>query len=207
MPSVVSPEILASIKRLHLAGRYVDAWNLAKELPPPEEWEDIDARMNASALIARLGDRKRSTRMVFKAWRDPRHRPAAREDMFWEVVLNRGDYLAWQWLQKNLPGPGESAERQADHHSRLVVVLMKLRDFERAAEALEMACSLQPGDRYLTILKADLLLQQGCQEEALDLVQEVIEAEPTMWLPLTWRRRFWSTWARMRLRWSCWNVH
>ncbi len=178
MSSIVAPEIRASIKKLQQAGLYLDAWELTKNLPPPEEWTDVAARLDVATLIGRLGDPKRESRMVLKAWRDPQNRPAAREGMFWEVVVNRGDYLAWQWLQKNVPGAGESAERQADHHSRLAVVLMKMRDFERAAEALERACALQPEERYLTLLKADLLLQRGSQEEALDLVQEVIEAEP-----------------------------
>lgn len=178
MPSVVSPEILASIKKLHHAGRYVDAWNLAQDLPPPEEWEDIDARMNAAALISRLGDSKRTTRMVFKAWREPCHRPAVREDMFWEVLGRRGAFLAWRWLEKNAPGPEESAECQCDHQARLATVLMRLRDFERAGEALDKAAALQPGERCLTLIRSDLLREQDLREEALALAQEIAEAEP-----------------------------
>lgn len=178
MPSVVSPEIFASIKKLHRAGRYVDAWNLAKELPPPEGWEDIDARMDAATLIDRLGDGKRATRMIYKAWRDPRHRAAVRDDMFWKVLHMRGAFLAWQWAQRNAPGADEPAEPQADHHSRLAVSLMRLRDFERAGQELDKAAALQPGARYLALLRSDLLKEQDRREEALLLAREVAEAEP-----------------------------
>ena len=81
---------LAKVKGLRKTGRTLDAWNLIKDYAPPEQWPDTKARLGAALLIERLGDPKRARKIVFKAWKQPDTRVLARDDMFWEVLEERG---------------------------------------------------------------------------------------------------------------------
>lgn len=170
--------ILSEVKRLRREGRILDAWKLVRDLAPPEQWPTVTDRLGGALLLEKLGAEARAQKIVFKAWHDPASRADARSDMFWEVLQMRGAFVTWKWLRKHAPSPDEPEDRHADHEAYMAVVLMRLRDFERARACLDRGQNIQKKERWFSLLRADMLQEQDLREEALALVEEVVKAEP-----------------------------
>lgn len=170
--------ILQQLKSLRRKGRYLEAWDLIKNLAPPEEWPTAEGRLAGALLIERLGANSRATRIYFREWRRKSSRSLARSEMFWEVLSKRGAFLTWLWLNRYAPEADEHPEQLADHQARLAVVLMNMRDFDRAEACLQKAKELNPDSAWFDLLSADILLRQDRREESLDKTSKIRQAEP-----------------------------
>lgn len=178
MPGAPSTETIQQLKDLHKRGLFLDAWDLIKDLDPPEQWPESGPRLRGAWLIERLGAAERARRMVLREWRRRETRYQAREDVFWEVLRTRGALLTWQWLEKHPPDPREVQQNHWDHHGFQGYLLTKLRDYERAEAALAEGLRLDPQSRWLRVLQVDLLEAQDRRAEALAAVEAVLEIEP-----------------------------
>ncbi|HYF35535.1 MAG TPA: C39 family peptidase, partial [Prosthecobacter sp.] len=178
MPGAPAPEVFVRLKELQKRGRYVDAWELVRENDAPERWPEAEQRMRGARLLERLGAVERARRMVLREWRRKATRRFAREEVFWEVLRNRGALLTWQWLERYPAGADEDEEARMDDFGFRGYVLTKLRDFQRAEACLTEGLKLKADSRWLRLLRADLLETQDRREEALALVDEVLAADP-----------------------------
>lgn len=177
MPELPSEETIQEIKNLRKVGRYLDAWNICKAFSPPEDWADGSARLTGASILERVGAIKRAERMVLKEWRHAQDRSLVREAMFWEVLSRRGAFLTWKWLNDNEPGCDENEKKRADHLARRAIVLMDMRDFERAEECLNSARALNPSSPWYPLLMADNVWKQDRPEEALEQVNDLLRSE------------------------------
>lgn len=179
MPGVPEPATIKQLKDLHKQGRYLDAWELIRDLDPPEEWPEVGHRLQGARLLDRLGAGERGRRMVLREWRRKETRHLAREDALWEVLKMRGALLTWQWLEKHPPDPREDEENHRDHHGFRAYLLTKLRDFQRAEASLAEGFKLDPESHWLRVLRADLHEAQDQRMEALGQLEEALARAPT----------------------------
>ena len=50
MPDFPDENTLGTLKKLRMGGRYLDAWNLIKDLAPPEDWPTQEGRLQGDDI-------------------------------------------------------------------------------------------------------------------------------------------------------------
>ena len=171
---------MAEVKDLRQKARFLDAWELLSPYPPPEEWTDGPAKIQASRLIRSLGGSQRSSALVFRTWRHRATRSSAREDMFWQVLERRGPFLAWQWLQKH-PAPADATnEERADHEGTKAYALALLRDFERAHQCVDTQILLDPESGWPHLMRSEVLSKEDRKLEALEAAEHALTLGPQL---------------------------
>lgn len=178
MPELPDENTLARIKALNHDARFIDSWDLIRDLAPPEQWQTPLARLRGAHVIERIGGAKRARKIVFKEWRYRESRALAREDVFWYLQNHRCAFDAWLWLGRHAPAADEPTERQVEYFGMQASALIKLRDFSSAGDCIDRGLASGLFQRYFLSLKAESLQAQDRREEALEQIAAVTTADP-----------------------------
>src|SRR5689334_21399329 len=84
--------------------RHLEAYARLQSLPPVEQWTDPAAMHEARRLIGRLGDDRRSTAIVLRAFLRDRREPHARYGLLLQILHARGPVFAFRFCQRERLG-------------------------------------------------------------------------------------------------------
>src|SRR5690242_19788787 len=96
---LISDNDLQDVKDLWRKNLNLQAYRLAISLGPLEEWEGVEAKLQASHLVYDLGAPNKSFRWLTKAWRED---PTFPETIFYRALdlqRRRGPFPALVFLQ------------------------------------------------------------------------------------------------------------
>jgi hypothetical protein len=179
-PRTVAPEVFAGIHERIVAGRMLDAWELARGTGVMlKEWPAGEARRTAARVAAVLGADSLSQVLNWLNWR------AAREDplMVFHGLYSRISRTPEWLLIPEVEGflgrhAGMPGARRADLLAFLASMRAALRDFGPAHEDIARALDLGGDDPWVHVVHALVLEKSDRYGEALEAARRAVALRP-----------------------------
>lgn len=171
-------ETVAAVAAAIEEGRMLDAWEMAQSSGVElAAWPHGQARRTAARLIGNLGDGRRGQLLDWLNWRQDRANPkwyfhALNPRAAWHTPQELMMEIE-QRLKADMPDPSraELMAYLAWNHS-------VLRDFTPAHELIGRALALDPGDAWLHVQHASILVAHDRYGEALEIARHACSLKP-----------------------------
>lgn len=175
-----SPDVLSSIAQLYEHGRYWQAWELAQRCAPLARWQGSRAAALAGRLASQLGDERLGQVIRRRSCRAHPGDLQAAGDWLYILLEREGPLAAWEALRTQVDDPAQAADVRADWRVAGAGVYHRLRDFARAAECLDRAAELAPGDAWIVVGRAYHAAACDRPGQALDLLAAALAINPDL---------------------------
>jgi tetratricopeptide (TPR) repeat protein len=172
----ISPAELGRIRDLYDRGLFLQAHAESIRFGPLRGWRG-PAGLLAGRLASHLGAPRLASALIMRAWRAQRTDPDAAYYHAYTIRRRRGPWHAWRFVQAQPDLETDGATR--GHWYGLTAALAAdFRDFESADEWLRRADEASPGDHWLALERADVLIGQDRYDEALACVRRSLALRP-----------------------------
>jgi tetratricopeptide (TPR) repeat protein len=176
----VRAEILSKVRALYEGGLYLQAYQVSREAGPLEGWRSTADALLAARLAAQLAAPTLANWLIRRAWRSDPSDPEARFYNAFRIFRLHGPYRAWRWTaQAGDPGPSTPGEIRSRWHALRGSAAGALRDFTVGESLIDQAIQLAPDSSYAQLCRASLLEYEDRYTDALVVVQQVIQTDPT----------------------------
>ena len=174
----VDPANLEKISSVYEDGKYLQAYQLAQQVGPLQNWSGAQARVLAGRLAYNLGSRKMGRVL---------HRLAMREHpedfevqyFYWlSVWPRRGPLATLHAIEQIGDFDGAPNGLQADWFALRGDLYSLMRDFENADRWLDRALELEPDRAWLYVLQCENLKNQDRIEEAIEAAEKALQIRP-----------------------------
>jgi len=182
--ATASLDLLEQLEKLCEKGRFLDAWEAAQPLGPPERWPGLQGLILASRIVHHLGAPRRSDRLDLLAYRRHPSSPGSLARYLRIVLAHRGPFLAQERLRSALPKVS-SRDEHGELRALCVQLACELRDFASAEEILEEEAGPEGMSLLEHLARVELLEAQDRHEEAQVQLQRGMEQFPDNYL-LAW---------------------
>jgi tetratricopeptide (TPR) repeat protein len=168
------------IHELIVAGRMLDAWELARATGIDlKAWPQGEARRTAARLANVLGSQKLSRVLDWLNWNHDRQHPR----YYFHALYARASYVPECALIPEVTAflenhPQASAAGRADLLAFLAGMLASLRDFAPANRHMQEALELSGDDAWIHVMHASVLERADRYEEALAAARHAITLRP-----------------------------
>lgn len=171
-------ELILSLEALADRGLFLQAHARAAEFGDYRHWRGAAAMALASRLAGQLGAPRLGDAL---AWLGYRRYPEAAESRLRYarfLLARRGQYRAWEFLQRFADWLPEEPGLRAEWLSFQGYLRALLRDFGRSAELHDAAMQLGTTDPWLLVERSYSLEQEDRYAEALDLCERALAMLP-----------------------------
>jgi tetratricopeptide (TPR) repeat protein len=174
----VEPTTLQKIRAVYEDGKYLQAYRLAQQIGPLQQWSGPQARVLAGRLAYNLGSRKMGRVL---------HRVAMREHpqdfevqyFYWlSVWPRRGPLATLDAIREIGDFDGAPGGLQADWFALRGDLYSLMRDFENADHWLNRALELEPDRAWLYVLQCENLKNQDRIDEAIAAAETALQIRP-----------------------------
>ena len=170
---------VAEMRELHGRGQYLQAYEVAKQLGPLEDWAGVDELLIGGRLAHNLGSSRLGRVMHRRAYaKDPSH-PLVQYFYVLSMSQRRSSLQTLQLMDsigQDLDGGDDVM--QADWYALRACTLATVRDFERSDQWYQRAEQLCPDRAWVHVCRTYLLEQQDQSEEALKAAQHALTLRP-----------------------------
>ncbi|MBD2179307.1 C39 family peptidase [Pseudanabaena sp. FACHB-1998] len=174
----ISLEQLEKVSNLYERGLFLQAYKIAKNYAPLNQWQGIRAKIFAGRLAWQLGSPRLGDALILRGWRENREDSEAKYYYARYIYRRYGILRAWEYIQQIEYLSDPTPRRQADWLSCRVHLLSEMRDFEAAEMWLEQADRLAPDYLWLDVERIYLLEMEDRYEEALTVGQHRLSLNP-----------------------------
>jgi len=171
---------LNTLQALYDAGRYRDAWQAARSLPPLEQWTSTPALILGGRLASNWGDTALGHRLHLRAHRQSPQDDAAFYYFILTIHAKHGAFEALRLLSERTSTFTGDADTiaQADLWLQQARLLGGFRDFDSAEACVARAEHRFPQHAWLWTEKSGLLREQDRYEESLAAAREATRLHP-----------------------------
>jgi tetratricopeptide (TPR) repeat protein len=177
-PITIAQEELDRVLALYDDGRYLSAYERARQSGPLEAWAGTAAQVLAGRLAPHLGAPRLAIILHTRAWRGDRADPEACYYRARELHGRRGPLAAWEFLKRVGPLDDAPDAIRADWLAAHALVLGTLRDFDAAEAFLARADETRPEWPWVQVERAHLCELEDRCEEALAAARYALELRP-----------------------------
>ena len=156
----------------------LQAYHLARNLGPLEQWEGTAPTLLAGRIASQLGGDRLSRRLFRRAWRQDRTQPEARYYRARVRLERSGPLAAWELLDREGDLPEAAPALEGMWFGFRATVAAHLRDFDAADAWLSRAEQMSPADPWLAVERAMVLEQEDRYEEALSAARQSLALHP-----------------------------
>ncbi len=174
-PTNDSDSLADRVEHLCKLGRYLDAHELVPHLQATGSVADA---LQAARILWHVGARRLADSQVLSLWRKHRADARARLDMVRTVANRHGPYRAWVLMRATPDIDDAALDVRAEWHSLQSSILGALRDFERAAQAHQVAVDLLPDNAWVHVEWAYVCSQQDRYDEAIVHAEHGLRLSP-----------------------------
>ena len=170
---------VAQMKELHGRGLYLQAYEVAKQLGPFENWTDVDQLLIGGRLAHNLGSSRLGRVMHRRAYATEPTHPLVQYFYVLSMSQRRSSLQTWELMEsigRDLPGGDDTL--QADWYTLRACTLAILRDFEQSDHWYNEAEQLCPDRAWLHVCRTFLLEQQDQPDAALESAQHALTLRP-----------------------------
>jgi tetratricopeptide (TPR) repeat protein len=175
LPVYPDPATLTWVEGLADQGKYLQAWQSAREVGSLDQWRGTRAGCIAGGLARHLGAPRLSTRILVRAFRTDRRDAEAQTAYAHTVLEHRGPLAAWEALASAPPSNAVSADGRADLLLARATISALMRDFESADALVKEAAAVAPNHFALGLAKAFVLEREDQCEAALAAAREALD--------------------------------
>jgi tetratricopeptide (TPR) repeat protein len=165
------------IRSLYEAGKYMTAYRRLEELGGLSALQGVAGEAIAGRLARNLGGDRYGSSLHLRAWRKMPDVEVLGFYIVLEIAKQRGAVEGLQFCE-SLPTAGLSETGHADLLTAKCQLLMALRDFARAEEAMDRASALAPDRPWMAVVRGHLLTAQDRPLEGLALHQRALATHP-----------------------------
>jgi cellulose synthase operon protein C len=177
-PTTASPSIRQKILHFYERGLYLQAYQLAREQGPLEDWSQVDDCVLGGRLAYQLCGSRLALRLHKRAWRLDKLHPEACYYRAYSLLQRLGPLVAWKFIRDRGEMPEADLTLHADWLALHATVTGVMRDFDVAEYWLAKAEELAPDRAWIFVERSALLERQDRCEEALVVAQKALAVTP-----------------------------
>ena len=174
---IIEPAVLTEINQLLEQAKHQKAWDIAKGLPPLNDWREAQGRTTARRLCNALGDSRRGYVLGYLGWRENPEDDRSYFNALFLRAFRTPFYFFEEEILERLKRPEMTDEVRADLMAFWGYGQSLLREFPKAHQYLDEALSIENEPHSWVKLQKALIFEREDQfEKALEMVTDVWES-------------------------------
>jgi predicted Zn-dependent protease len=171
-------DILSQALEAYEAGRYSDACGIAVTAGNPQNWRGGAALAFGFRLAGNCGHSRLASLLISRGRREAPSDPEVTVHYGYHLRHVKGPMVVWRYARQAEALSHLPDRRLADLKALRAGVAGHYRDFETAWKLWDEAEALAPGDPWLLVERAGLLMDQEQKEAALEALDQALAIRP-----------------------------
>lgn len=171
---IIDPAVLTKINQFLDHAKHQKAWDVAKDLPPLNDWREAKGRSTARRLCNALGDSKRGYVLGYLGWRENPEDDRSYFNALFLRAYRTPFYFFEEEISERLEKPEMPGEVRADLMAFWGYGQSLLREFSKAHQYLDEALNIEDEPHsWVRLQKAITYEREDQFEKALELVTDI----------------------------------